>query len=438
MKLYGWGRFPVVDARLRAPRSEEALITLVGEGQAIARGNGRSYGDSAISLHNTIHMVHFDRILSFDNNNGLLVAEAGVLIADVISTFLPQGWFLYVTPGTKFVTLGGIIAADVHGKNHHNDGSLRNYVEWLDIVDCNGGIRRCSREENHDLFDWTLGGMGLTGIILRAAIRMRRVETAWIRQTAIAARNFEHTMDILESNQAATYSVAWIDCLLRGDTAGRAIILLGEHASCDELPPMGEVSPLDLPSRKTVRVPFYFPGWMLNRRTMLMFNEFYYRTGMRKQGLVDLESYFYPLDALLDWNRIYGRRGFVQFQCVIPDDMARAGLREVLTTVSESGDGSFLAVLKKLGPSSAGISFPMAGFTLALDFAVRESTFSLIRDLERIAIECGGRIYLAKDACMTADRLDASDERIANFRRIRESSGARHAFQSMQSQRLSM
>jgi decaprenylphospho-beta-D-ribofuranose 2-oxidase len=440
MKLSGWGGYPIHEARLRAPRDEAALRDMVAEGRAIARGNGRSYGDSAISLTNTIHMIHFNRLLGFDSQTGLLTVEAGVLLSDIIEVFLPRGWFPYVTPGTKFVTVGGLIAADVHGKNHHKDGGFGNFVEWIDLMGGDGSIRRCSRIENSDLFHWTLGGMGLTGVILRAAFRLRKVETAWIKQKILVARNLDHTIDLFEQNDHASYSVAWIDCLKCGEDMGRSIVILGEHANLNELGVTQAQMPLEIPKRKNINIPFNLPGWMLNPLTISAFNELYYRSGHRKSGeaTVDWDTFFYPLDTIKGWNKIYGRRGFVQFQIVLPLYTSRLGLDRLLREVSKVQAGSFLAVLKKLGASCGGISFPMEGYTLALDFAADRTNIALLEKLECITIEHGGRFYLAKDAHLNSNTMNSADSRISDFQKFRGRFVAIQAFQSVQSERVAL
>jgi FAD/FMN-containing dehydrogenase len=439
MRLGGWGSFPLHETRLSAPRSEAALRERVAEGGLIARGNGRAYGDSAVGGR-TVQMRHLDRMLAFDAATGQLVAEAGVLLADVISVFLPRGWFPSVTPGTKFVTLGGMVAADVHGKNHHKDGSFARFVDWIDVMGADGTVRRCSRDENAELFEWTVGGMGLTGVILRVALRLRPVETAWIRQTTQPAPNLDVAMDLFEAAQDATYSVAWIDCLSRGDRLGRSLVMLGEHADWTDLDERQRWRPFDAGHRAKRTVPFHAPPGLLNRWTVRAFNELYYRVGARKAGtaLVDWDSYFYPLDAILGWNRIYGRKGFLQFQCVLPLDRSKEGLRRLLEAVSEAGEGSFLAVLKRFGAQSSRFSFPMLGYTLALDFPVHPRTLVLVDTLDQITIAHGGRFYLAKDSRMTADTLRRSDGRSQVFTQHRTRTGLQARFRSAQSERLGL
>lgn len=440
MKLAGWGRYPVHETQLRAPRCEEQLLELIGGGGLIARGNGRSYGDSAVGRGATVHMRHFNRMISFASETGQLIAEAGVLLGDVINAFLPRGWFPAVTPGTKFVTLGGMIAADVHGKNHHRDGSFGSCVDWVEIIGPDGVTRRCSHEENADLFAWTVGGMGLTGVILRAAIRLRPVETGWIRQTTIPAPNLDAVMEAFEQTPQATYSVVWIDCLSCGEKIGRSLLMLGEHVGLSELHADQRDQPFDTGSKRNVIVPVDAPSGLLNSLTVRAFNAVYYWNGRRNAGtsLVDWDSFFYPLDAILGWNRIYGRRGFAQFQCVLPLDSSKVGLRALLQAISETGSGSFLAVLKRFGVQNSRFSFPMEGYTLALDFPINRRTLDLMSTLDRITIDHGGRFYLAKDSRITAETLRRADPRTAHYVKMRDDAGLRACFVSAQSERLAL
>lgn len=440
MKLSGWGRFPVHETDLVVPRSQEALRRMLQDNRAIARGNGRAYGDSAVGQAQTIHMRRFNRMISFDADAGVLVAEAGVLAADIITGFLPRGWFLPVTPGTKFVTLGGMIAADVHGKNHHKHGSFGRFINWIDVMEADGSITRCSPEEHRELFEWTVGGMGLTGVILRAALRLTPVESAWIRQDMIPKPNLESTMDAFEEAGDATYSVAWIDCLRRDGAQGRSLLMLGEHATLADLPKPRRRAPLKTPAKRCLSVPFAPPGALMNGVTMRSFNSLYYWKGSRNagKGLIDWDSYFYPLDAIMNWNRIYGPRGFVQFQCVLPLATSRTGIKALLDAIAEAGAGSFLSVLKRMGPDNSRFSFPMEGYTLALDFPVNRRTLALMTRLDDIAMAHEGRFYLAKDARMTAATLGRSDPRTEAFRQMRHERDRQATFASAQSERLEL
>jgi FAD/FMN-containing dehydrogenase len=438
MMLSGWGRYPRADCRVVRPRDPAGLKAALAEGPGIARGNGRAYGDSAMHPARTLDMRGFDRMLDFDAETGRLTAEAGVILGDIIAAFLPRGWFPAVTPGTKFVSLGGMLAADVHGKNHHRDGSMRACVEWVEVMGPDGNVERLTPETER--FDWTLGGMGLTGVILRACIRLRRVESAWIRQTMIPAANLDAAMAAFEAHGDAHYSVAWIDCLSAGAAMGRSLVMLGEHARAAELPAERRAAPFAVPRRRALRVPLDAPAFVLSGPLIRAFNALYYSRGSRAAGtrLVDWDGYFYPLDALLGWNRIYGRRGFVQFQCALPLAASRAGLGEMLARIGAAGQGAFLAVLKRFGPGAGRFSFPMEGYTLALDFPVNPRSLALMAELDRITIAHGGRFYLAKDARMTAETLRAADPRAERFAAMRRAGGLAGAFASAQSERLAL
>jgi decaprenylphospho-beta-D-ribofuranose 2-oxidase len=441
MKLSGWGRYPVLEARTHRPRSVDALRQLVlSEPNLIARGNGRAYGDSAINTSSTVETRHLTRMIAFDPTSGQLVAEAGMLLGDIIAAFLPRGWFPMVTPGTKFVTLGGAIAADVHGKNHHKDGSFRACVDWVDVMGPDGEIHRCSPQDDATMFDHTLGGMGLTGIILQAAIRLRHVETAWIRQTTIASPNLKASLAAFEAAHDATYSVAWIDCLGTGGNLGRSLVMLGEHATRNDLSPNKAQAPFWIKPKRKLSVPIDFPAFVLNSLAVRAFNALYYWAGARKTAkhLVDWDSYFYPLDAILGWNRIYGRKGFAQFQCSLPLGQSEAGLTALLAEIAKAGAGSFLSVLKRFGKQDSAFSFPMEGYTLALDFPISTKTLVLLERLDRITIDHGGRFYLAKDSRMSSATLHASDPRAADFHAHRDSHGFTSRFRSAQSERLDL
>lgn len=433
----GWGRFPRVTAVVERPRDEATLRRMIGKGPVIARGNGRSYGDSAAQPEGTLDMRGFSHLMEFDDTTGVLIAEAGVLLGDVISAFLPRGWFPPVTPGTKFVTLGGMIAADVHGKNHRRDGSIGRHVDWVEVMGADGVIRRASARGNSDLFGKTVGGMGLTGVILRCALRLMPVHSGWIRQHTHVAPDLDAAMKLFEAAETQ-YAVAWFDCLGSGDSLGRSLVMLGDHAAPSDLPAKHRRRPFDVPARRRKRVPFDAPGFALNRYTIKAFNTLYHAVNARKRGtsLVDWDSYFYPLDAVLDWNRIYGRQGFAQYQVVIPLASARAGLGELLKAISDAGMGSFLAVLKRLGPQDSPLSFPMEGYTLALDFPATPAALALLDRLDRITLAHGGRYYLAKDARVPREVLHRADPRMSAFSTWRTEEGMAPAFASAQSERL--
>lgn len=432
MKLSGWGRFPSVDCTVRVARSEDDVRAAVEASPLIARGNGRAYGDAALNRGLTLDMTGMDRMLSFDD--GVLVAEAGVLLGDIIHTFLPRGWFPMVTPGTKYVSLGGAIAADVHGKNHHLDGSFRSCVDWVDLVGPDGVINRVTRGD--DLFDWTLGGMGLTGVIVRAQIRLRAVETSFIAQETRALTSLAATLDAFEATLDAPYSVAWIDCS-DGPHHGHSLLLLGDHAKPDALPKRQK--PLDVRRKGKLPVPFAAPPFVFRGLWLRALNGIYWRRGAKREGhaIVDWDSYFYPLDALANWNRLYGRNGFIQFQCALPMETATAGLQELMAEIAASQSGSVLSVLKRFGPQSGHFSFPMPGYTLALDFPANERSLALMERLDAITLAHHGRFYLAKDARMP-EAVVKADARAEAFAAMRAQMGLRDRFTSVQSERLGL
>ena len=441
MKLSGWGRYPVLECRTAHLREAGALRDLLAANETvIARGNGRSYGDAALNPGMTLSMLGMDRMQAFDPATGLLACEAGVLLADVLETFVPRGWFPPVVPGTKFVTVGGMIAADVHGKNHHRDGSFGAHVESLVLATADGAIRACSRVRDAALFRATLGGMGLTGVILSARFRLTPIETAFVTAETLAARDLDETMRLFEESGDWPFSVAWIDCLARGRKLGRALVTRGQFLERQALPPPLARDPLRPAAAARLAVPVDLPASLLNGASIGLFNALYYRRG-RARGRahpVHFDPFFFPLDGVRAWNRLYGRRGFVQYQCVLPKRESAAGIAALLERAAAARQGSFLAVLKLLGPAGEGpLSFPIEGYTLALDFPLREGALALLDSFDAIVHEGGGRVYLAKDARCTAARVREGYPRLGAFDAVRaEAAGATPGFASGLSRRL--
>ncbi|HEX3500312.1 MAG TPA: FAD-binding oxidoreductase [Stellaceae bacterium] len=436
MRVSGWGRFPQVETHCVDMRDvADARAALADHASLIARGNGRSYGDAALNASCVLSTTRSDRILAFDPASGCVTVEAGLLLADLLDFAVPRGWFPPVMPGTKLVTIGGMIAADVHGKNHHFAGTFSRHVESLLLMMADGSIRRCLPGQEDELFEATCGGMGLTGIILEATIRLMRIESTSLRQETLRARDFDEAMALCEDSAGHSYSVAWIDCLARGSALGRALIYRGEHAGKDE----AGATPLAVPARQLRRMPFDLPQMVLNPWSVRAFNEFYYRRARPGIALVDYETFFFPLDALLDWNRLDGRSGFTQHQCVIPKAASRAAIRALLERVSAAGYGSFLAVLKLFGGEGDGLlSFPREGYTLTLDFPRNPATLALLRELDAIVADHGGRLYLAKDARADAAMMRRGYSRLDRFKRVRDTMDPQRKFASAQSQRLDL
>jgi len=430
MELTSWGRHPRIAASSSSFETEAELIrTLEKGGDIIARGMGRSYGDSALNS-NVISTARFNKILSFDPSNGLVVCESGVTLAELIEIYLKRGWFLSITPGTRLITVGGAIASDVHGKNHHTAGCFSEYVEWLELMLPDKSIVRCSRKENRELFLATCGGMGLTGIILTAAVSLKRVNSAYIRETVVRCNNLSEIFHLFDVHQSTTYSVAWIDCAASGKRLGRSVLMAGEHA---------EAGKLNIPLPRTLSVPFDLPGFCLNKYSVSIFNRLYFNMSPSyiKDRLILLEPFFYPLDKIGNWNRIYGKKGFTQYQPVIPRESAYEALKEILNRIAKEGLGSFLAVLKLLGPENENfISFPTDGYTLALDFKIEPRLFPFLDELDRIVIDFGGRVYLTKDVRMSKEVFRKGYPGWEQFAEIREKYKMKGKFESLQSKRL--
>lgn len=440
MIIGGWGNYPVVDAKIIGARSEEDVARVLKEEHPlIARGMGRSYGDSSLS-ETILLMTGMNRILSFNENSGEIVCEAGVSLEELLDVFVPRGWFLPVTPGTKFVTVGGAIASDVHGKNHHAEGSFSDHVTSLDLMVPGGKVVTCSAKTNAEIFHATAGGMGLTGIILRATFRLKRIESAFIKQRTIKARNLDEILELFDEYAHYTHSMSWIDCLAGGEHLGRSILMVGEHASAEEVRKELRVKdPLHLPRKRKLNVPFNFPDIALNSLTVQAFNFLYYNKVLKKitDSYVTYDQFFYPLDSIHNWNRIYGSRGFTQFQFVLPRDGGRDGLREIITRISDRGMGTFLLVLKHFGKGNKNfLSFPKEGYTLALDFPITRNLLPFLEELDRVVMDYGGRLYLTKDSRMSPDMLRKGYEDWKKFEKVRNKVDKSRLLDSLQSRRL--
>lgn len=414
----GWGHAARVVTPGDRPELLAALKRLPGSWPStgvIPRGLGRSYGDASLASGRVVAMDRLNRMLAFDE--GLLTVEAGVALADIVSVWLPRGWFLPVTPGTLQVTVGGAVAADVHGKNHHEAGAFGSHVERLRLLMADGTLAEISPRSDPRLFWATVGGMGLTGIIVEASVRLRPVETGWMMVDYQATGDLGETMAWFQAKDGAyPYTVAWIDT--NGGQAGRAIIMAGRHAVSGEPPARAEIFPR-LPRARSV--PFNLPAFAMNKTVGRLFNDAYYGVNRRIRRVWEpWWKFFYPLDRLSHWYRLYGRQGFVQYQAVFPDNVAFDAVREVFARLAASGLPGFLGVLKRLGQADPGVlSFPFPGYTLAVDVPVRgEATRTLFKELYALTGEAGGRIYLAKDLWLEADAFRAMYPRWREFRQI--------------------
>jgi decaprenylphospho-beta-D-ribofuranose 2-oxidase len=415
--LQGWGRSslsPCLAARPERLRELQAALDAPEGRTLIAHGGGRSYGDAALNTDGAVVVTgRLDRILGFDPATAELMAEPGVTFADLLEVFLPRGFAAPVSPGTSHVTLGGALANDVHGKNHHQAGSFGDHVRWFDLLLPDGRMQRVSPEGDPALFQATVGGIGLTGLIAALCLRLMRVPSNALTVHRRRVRDLDDFLAGFEAAAGATWSVGWIDALAGGASLGRGVLETAEpsEAGLEARPPRARRFPVDA------------PGWLLNGMSVRAFNELYWRRvpPSGQEVTVPYRQFLYPLDAVEGWNRMYGKQGFRQFQCVVPPGPGEAALRRLLETVAEGGAASFLAVLKVMGPEGQGmLSFGMPGYSLALDIPARPGSEALFARLERITRDAGGRIYLAKDSLLSAEGFAAMYPRTAEFRAVRE------------------
>lgn len=390
-KITNWSNYPSVEAYIHKFDHEQQLKGILASGNDgfIVRGSGRCYGDASLAK-NIIDGTTYNNFLSFDRGQGILECQSGVTLSEIIDVFLPQGWFIPVTPGTKFITIGGAIASDVHGKNHHKEGSFSNHILSMRIYTGAGEVIECSKTRNSELFYATCGGMGLTGVVLSAKIRLKKVVNGYIERNTEKAQNLDQIFEKFMQNDN-TYSMAWIDCFQKKNSLGKSILFSGEHSQDPQISKK-------VKRKKTATMPFNFPAFTLNKFSIKAFNYLYYAKHSTSKDLIDFDTFFYPLDSILQWNRLYGKKGFVQYQFVLPLESSREGLGIILKKIESQNLGSFLAVLKLFGEQNDLINFPMRGFTLALDFPVRRSTFRFLNELDHIVHDFGGRIYFSKDA----------------------------------------
>lgn len=431
--LAGWGGYPVVDARELLSEDLEAITRDV----VLTRGLARSYGDASLPPRGgyTVAASRLaDRVISFDRETGVLRAEAGLSLFRLNRLLLDRGWFTPVTPGTQFVTLGGLVASDVHGKDQHDAGTFGHHVAALRMRLADGRIVEVTEASEPELFRATLGGMGLTGHILEVEFQMRRVPSPWIWAESETVPDIAALVETLvEAGREWPYTVSWADCLNRGG-AGRGIVIKGRWAEPGEAPARALTWP------GTLAVPFAFPEWALNPLSVRAFNTAYYHKhgGGKKTGVVHPHGFFYPLDAIHHWNRIYGRRGFTQYQCVIPHEAGIATMRTLFAKVAAAGTASFLCVVKDFRREGAGLlSFPRPGVTFTFDIPVRErETQRLVDDLNDLVASNGGSVYLAKDAFTRVEHFRAMEPRLDDFNAVRRRWDPDASLRSFQSMRL--
>lgn len=423
--LSGWGRTQPARSHVVAPRSEDEVLAALGaaSGGVIARGLGRSYGDAAQLAGGTVLDGRgLDAIDGPDPATGELVVGAGASLQAVLERCVPKGFFVPVTPGTRQVTVGGAIAADVHGKNHHRDGAFGAHVRGLRLATPTG-VHQVGPDTDPELFDATTGGMGLTGVVTEATLSLLEIETDRVIVDTDRCEDLDDVMArMVERDAAYRYSVAWVDCTTTGRRLGRAVLTRGDHARRGDLPARRADRPLRAPGPPRVSVPLPAPPGLLNALSIRAFNEAWFRRAPRHRvgELVSLGAYFHPLDSIGRWNLLYGPRGVVQYQLAVPDSAADA-VRQAIELLATSGVPSFLGVLKRFGPAGRGpLSFPIEGWTLALDVPVGPSQLPSVLDrLDELVAGCGGRVYLAKDARLSPRLLPVMYPRLGELQEVR-------------------
>jgi decaprenylphospho-beta-D-ribofuranose 2-oxidase len=442
--LRGWGRTSPSVATVHPAGDDAELVRLVtdaGPRGVLARGLGRSYGDAAQNGGGVVvDMTARHRVLSVDSQTGLVEVEAGASLDQLMRELLPLGLFVPVSPGTRQVTVGGAVAADIHGKNHHVDGSFGRHVVSMDLLCADGTIRTLTPES--ELFWATVGGMGLTGLVLRVTLKMKKVQSAYCLVDTERCANLDDLLErMTEGDHRYTYSVAWIDCLARGPSLGRSVLTRGWSATLDQLPPTLHDHPLDFQPRQLAVAPPIFPSGLLNRATVAAFNEAWYRKAPRERHgeIQSIAAFFHPLDAVARWNRIYGPKGFLQYQFVVPFG-AEDTLRRCIQMLSDTGQASFLAVLKRFGPPSDGhLSFPTPGWTLALDIPLGAPVLGGLLDrLDEEVMAAGGREYLAKDSRLPASAIARMYPRLDEWREVKKAADPHGVFESDLARRLGL
>ncbi len=444
MELHGWGRYPRVRsecARLERRADVQAALADRDGQPVLAHALGRSYGDVALLRGGRVLLTRrLDRMLDFDPKTGWLRCEAGVSIEDLIEVFLPRGWFPPVVPGTQFVTLGGAVANDIHGKNHHVDGTLCDHVRRIELLLASGEIVACAPGE--PLFDATVGGLGLTGLILTVDLKLCPVAGPWVEMESVRVENLDHFFEVSAESKSFTHTVSWIDCVTSGAGLGRGIFMRGRHAPEGVAGSDGVLGRFAAAVSPLLDVPVDGPPWLMNGLTMRAFNEAYFHKQPKgvTAAVSHYEPFFFPLDFVRNWNRIYGRRGFLQYQLVVPPDPEHRAIRAVLEEITKAGMASFLAVIKEFGGAvHPGLSFPRPGVTLALDFPNHGAPLLALLDrLDAVVLEAGGRVYLGKDARLPRDRFRRMYPEWEAWKAVRDAHDPGRVFQSELGRRLGL
>jgi len=429
-KISGWGNNKFANSKIYYPNNISEIKNLIKK-NSIARGLGRSYGDSSIQPNSTIITTKLNKVINLDYKKGILLAEAGISVLEIIEKIIPHGWFLPVTPGSKYISLGGMIAADVHGKNHHKRGSFRNHIQELTIINENKKLIKCSKTKNPNLFNYTIGGMGLTGIIYSCKFRLTKISSHLIEQRIIKSKNLKETIQNIKKNNNCEYNVAWIDTSANYNSLGRSILFCGDHVKNKK----NIIKKIFFRS-KGLRILNIFPNWLLNSFTIRVLNLLYFNFTLEKNNRLDIDNYFYQLDQIKNFNILYGKKGFISYQFVIPYMNSEKGILQILKVLKINKVFSFISVIKSLGRNDGFLSFGIKGLTLVFDFPIYKNVYQVLEQVDDIVIKYKGKIYLTKDSRIKNTTFKKMKTGFENKKFLEIRKKKKIFFSSLQSERL--
>jgi len=429
-KLSGWGNNKFANSKVYFPKNITEIKNLI-KGKTIARGMGRSYGDSSIQPNSTIITKKLNKILHLDSIKGILSAEAGISVLEIIEKIIPHGWFLPVTPGSKFISLGGMIAADVHGKNHHKRGSFRNYIKELTIINEKKKLVKCSQKKNSSLFNYTIGGMGLTGIIYSCKFKLIKINSHLIEQKTIKSKNLKQTIQNIKKNYNYEYNVAWIDTSANKKNIGRSILFCGNHLKTKT----NEIKKVTF-KYNGLKIFNIFPNWILNSFTVKLLNILFYNLTSESKKQLSINDYFYQLDKIKNFNILYGGKGFISYQFAIPYKNSEKAITEILKILQINKVFSFVSVMKSLGRNDGFLSFGIKGFTLVFDFPIYKNIDDVLDKIDNIVIKFKGNIYLTKDSRIESNKFKKMQSGFKNKKFLEIRNKNKKIFLSLQAERL--
>ncbi len=426
-KISGWGNNKFIKSKIYFPKKISEIKKLI-KPKTIARGLGRSYGDSSIQPNSTIITTKLDKILYFNDKTGIIEAESGIAIEAILGAIVKKGWFLPVTPGSKKITLGGMVASNVHGKNHHKVGSFKDHIINLKIINQNKKLLICSKEKNNKLFNYTVGGMGLTGIIYSCKFKLKKIKSNLIYQEKIKNNNLKETINSIKESHNWEYNVSWIDTSAHKKNLGRSILTRGKFID-------SKVSKF-YNYKKKITFPKIFPSWFIGAFFIRVLNFLYFNFSDLKKTKTDIDSFFYPLDKVENWNVAYGKKGFISYQCLIPYKNAYRVIKKILSLIKEKKIYSFVSVLKSMGKNDGYLSFGSPGFTIVFDFPIYKNIYNTLDKIDQIVLTNNGRLYLTKDSRVSNENFRKINKVFfgKDFKKFRKNSSK--IFNSLQSERL--